>query len=113
MLPKENRLKEKDVKRVLKDGQAFKEDFLILRIVKNNLNKTRFGFIVSKKLSKKATMRNKIRRRLSNLVKVKMKKLKKGVDGIFIAVPGLETKDFWEIEEAMNKNFSKAKLLND
>ena len=110
MLAKENRLKEKDIKRVLKNGQTFKEDFLILKMVKNNLDKARFGFIVSQKLSKKATVRNKIKRRLSNLAKAKIKKLEKGIDGIFIAVPGLETKDFWEIEGTMDKIFLKARL---
>lgn len=106
-------MKEKDVERVLKGGQAFKEDFLILKTAKNNLNKIRFGFVISRKVSKKATIRNKIKRRLNSLVEAKTKKIKKGLDLLFIAVPGLEKEDFWEIEQTINKIFSKAKLLND
>ncbi len=108
MLPKENRLKkEKDIERVVQKGRGFKEDFLILKAVKNNLNKTRFGFVVSKKVSPKATTRNKIKRRISGLVKSKMNKLEKGIDVMLIALPGLETKDFWEIEETLNKLLRK------
>ncbi len=108
MLPKENRLKkEKDIERVVQKGRGFKEDFLILKAVKNNLNKARFGFVVSKKVSPKATTRNKIKRRISGLVKSKMNKLEKGIDVMLIALPGLETKDFWEIEETLNKLLRK------
>lgn len=108
MLPKENRLKkEKDIERVIRKGKGFKEDFLILKVAGNDLDKIRFCFVVSKKISPKATIRNKIKRRISGLVKLKMNKFKKGIDVMLIALPGLETKDFWEIEEALSRLFKK------
>jgi ribonuclease P protein component len=115
MLLKVNRLqKEKDIERVFKKGRGFKEDFLVLKTLKNDSNKIRFGFVVSQKVSKKANIRNKIKRRLSELVrsKLKSKVLTNYSDNLLIAAPGLEIKDFWEIEEAMNKLFQKAKLIN-
>jgi len=33
------------------------------------------------------------------------------LDTLLIACPGLETKDFWEIDETLNKLFKKAKVL--
>ena len=114
MLPKVNRLKrKKDFERVFKKGQGFKEDFLFLKIARNNLKSSRFGFVVSKNFSKKATLRNKIKRRLRELVRINLNKIKKGIDGVLVANPGLETKDFWEIEEVVNKLFKKAKLINE
>ena len=114
MLPKENRLKKKkDFERVFKEGQGFKEDFLFLKVVKNNLKINRFGFLVGKNFSKKATLRNKIRKRLSEIIRLKMGKIKKNFDAILIIAPGLETKDFWEVEESINKLFLKAKLFHD
>jgi len=111
MLTKANRLNnKKDIEGVLKKGRGFKEDFLILKTAKNNLNKTRFAFIVSSKVSSKATVRNKIKRKLSELVRIKLKKIKSGTDNILIASPGLEIKDFWEIEEIITQLFKKAKL---
>jgi ribonuclease P protein component len=111
MLPKVNRLKrKKEIERVFKEGHFFKEDFLILKLRENDLKESRFGFIVSQKVSKNASLRNKIRRRLSETVKMKFKKIKKGLDLLFIACPGLERKDFWELDEAVEKLFKKAKI---
>jgi len=114
MLPKLNRLKRKrDFERVFKKGKGFKEDFLVLKFVSNNLKKNRFGIIVSQKISKKATLRNKIKRRLRTLLKTILPKIKKGIDVVLVALPGLEKKDFLELKETLNKLFKKAKLLND
>jgi len=113
MLAKGNRLKnKKDLENVFKKGESFKEDFLILKVVPNYSILIRFGFIVSQKISKKATLRNKIRRKLSELVRLKMKKLKKGIDVVLMTLPGIETKDFWEIEESIDKLFKKAKIIS-
>ncbi len=112
MLKKINRLKKKkDFEKVLKDGKGFKEDFLLFKIIKNNLKISRFGFIISQRVSKKATVRNKLKRKMSELVKIKLEKIKRGIDGAFIVFPGLENKDFWEIEGIIEKIFTKAKIL--
>jgi len=111
MLPVRNRLKKKkDFERIFKEGQGFKQGFLYLKIKKNNLESSRFGFIVSKKFAKKAVIRNKIKRRLRELIKIKLPEIKKGIDGIIIAIPGLKTTDFQQLEEIINKLFKKAKL---
>lgn len=114
MLPKTNRLKKKkDIERVFKNGKGFKEDFLILKVLKNDLENSRFAFIVSQKVSKKAVLRNKIRRRLSELVRLKIKEIKKGLDIVLLALPGLEERNFWETEETINKLFQKAKCFKN
>jgi len=111
MLPKKNRLKKKkDFERVFKTGKGHKEDFLFLKIVENNLKISRFGFVVSKKFSKKALIRNRIKRQLRELVKLKLSKIKKGIDGVILVIPDLRDKDFLELEEIINKLFKKAKL---
>lgn len=114
MLPKANRLsKKKDFDQVFKKGKSFKEDFLILRFVLNKVKRCRFGIIISRKVSKKATVRNKLKRRISVLIEPKIMKIKKRVDVVLVALPNLEKKDFWEIEETVNKLFKKAKLIKD
>lgn len=114
MLSKVNRLKnKKDIEKVFKNGKGFKEDFLILKVIKNDLKNSRFAFIVSQKVSKKATLRNKIRRRLSELVKRRLPTISPKMDIVLVAVPGLEEKDFWEIEETLNKLFTKAKIFQN
>ncbi|MCJ7829664.1 ribonuclease P protein component [Patescibacteria group bacterium] len=112
MLSKANRLKKKkDFEKVFKKGQGLKEGFLYLKFIKNNFGVSRFGFIVSKKFSQKATTRNKIKRRLRELVRIKLSKIKKGIDGIIVVTPGFEINDFWELEEILNKLFKKAHLI--
>ena len=112
MLPKNNRLtKKKDFEYVFKKGRSFKEDFLILKIVENHLGQIRFGFVVSQKISKKASLRNKIKRRISESVRFKIGKFKKRSDCILIALPEIEKRDFWKIDEIIEKLFKKAKIL--
>jgi len=112
VLLKNNRLKKRnDFDKAFRRGRKFKEDFLLLRVVKNNFRKSRFGFIVSQKVSKKAVSRNKIKRRLRALVNIKIPKIKEGIDVVMIANPGLEKKDFWELEEIVDNIFKKADLF--
>jgi len=126
MLSKNNRIqKKKDIERIFKEGKSFREDLLVLKTVKNNLDASRFGFIVSRKISKKANIRNKIKRRLREIVKSKMKLLKSGTDNLlitlpseargkkkqnFFALPGIEKKEsFKALEEIIEKLFKKVK----
>lgn len=115
MLPKINRLKnKKDFEKIFKNGKRFKEEFLLLIMIKNNIKTTRFGIVVSQKVSKKATLRNKIKRWISEIIRLKIiKKIKKGFDILLIAVPEIEFKNFWEIEEVINKLFKKANIIEE
>lgn len=113
MLAKVNRLrKKKDFERILKKGKSFKEGFIILKFNKNNSREIRFGFIVSRKVSKKATVRNKVKRRLRELMKKKIENLKRGMDIILISLPGIETRDFWELDKTLEKLLKRAGALN-
>jgi len=120
MLPKINRIKKKkDFETIFKKGVSFKNSLLILKVVKNNLNQSRIGFIVSQKVSKKATVRNKIRRRLAEAVKIHMKDIsfgaqeKNGLDLVLIVLPIAEKSSFLDIKDALNGIFSKAKLIKN
>jgi len=112
MLPAINRLKKKkDFERVFKKGKWLKEDFLICRIMENKQKNSRFGIIVGKSVAKKSSLRNTIKRRLRALARTKLTKIKRGVDVVLTVCPGLEKKDFWELEEIINKIFRRAKIL--
>lgn len=116
MLTKENRLrKKKDFEIIFKNGKTFKEGFLILKIIKTNLEKNRFGFIISQKVSKKATVRNRIKRKLREVVRLNIKEgsddKEKGVDVALIILPGIDKKDFSEAKESLIKLFKKVGLV--
>jgi len=112
MLNKTNRLKKKkDFETVFKKGKSFKNSFLIIRIASNKLQFSRFGLVVSQKVSKKAVVRNKVRRRMSEIIRKRIKEIKVGLDVVLIALSGLEKKSFLETEEAITSLFKKIKII--
>lgn len=114
MLSKLNRIKKKkDFDVIFKKGASLKSDLLILKVLKNNFEQSRFGFVVSKKVSKKATVRNKLKRRLSEAVKTELKNIKDGLDLVFISLPGIEKKEFPDIKKSVNNILARAKILKN
>lgn len=108
MLPKANRLtKKNDFDLVFKRGENVKRDFLVVKTLKNNLRESRFGFIVSKKISNKAVVRNKVKRRLRDAVGGSFKDSKEPQDVVFMALPGIEKKEFSEIKQVVSSFFKK------
>lgn len=112
MLKKEFRLrKQKDFENVFQKGFYFANDFLSLKITKNDLPISRFGFIVSKKVSKKAVQRNRIKRLLRESIRLKQKDLQTSFDAIFIVRAGTTEKNFKEVDLVMEKLLKRSKLL--
>ncbi len=114
MLPKQNCLKKKkDFERVFKQGKGIREGFLFLKMYKNDLSESRFGFIVSQKISKKAVVRNKVKRRLRAIIFKKLSKIKKGIDVVVITNIGIESQSFQEIEKNIDKILIRARCLKN
>ena len=102
MLPKANRLNQKkDFDLVFKKGKSLRSGFLLVKVLKNSLPTTRLGFIVSKKVSNKAVVRNKVRRRLGAAVLESLKGSKKSLDIVVVALPGIEKEEFLTIKEVV------------
>lgn len=114
MLPKEYRLKrKKDFEKVLRKGKLLAKNFLILKTVKNNLKTSRIGVVVSRKVSKKAVLRNKAKRKIREAVRTNIKKIKPGYDLIFFTKKGIEKKSFSEIKKEIEKLIVRAKLFKE
>ena len=105
-----DRLKKKDIDKIFREGKDAKGDFFALKALRNNLGIFRFGSIISQKISKKASVRNKIRRRLREVVRIKKKNKGEGWDILFIALPGAEEREFKQIKEMVEKLFGKLKI---
>jgi ribonuclease P protein component len=112
MLPRINRIKKKkDFEKIFKNSVSLKNNLFILRIAKNDLGLNRFGFVVSQKVSKKATVRNKIRRRLSEAIRDEVKNIENGTDLVFVVMRGMDKKDFSETKKTINEALIMAKLI--
>ncbi len=106
MLPKKNRLrKKKDFERVFKEGKNARGTVLYFKILETKEPSSRIGFIVSKKISPKATERNKIRRRMKESVRAALDMLKNSWDIIIIASPQIKKSSFEEIRRDTEKTF--------
>lgn len=108
MLKKENRLKHtKDIENVFKNGKTIAGKLIFLKIFKNDLDISRFAFIVSTKISKKAVIRNKIKRQLREIVRTNLSNIKSGLDIVVVTKPNIIDKNYQEI-----KNDSENLLQN-
>jgi len=112
MLPKPHRLiHDQDFKRVFRLGESFYIGQLRVKILKNNLTISRFGFIVSNKISKRAVVRNKIKRRLREIVRQKLPVLKTGYDCVIITRSGVEDLNYQEMQDKLEQILLKLKLV--
>ena len=103
--------KKKDFERIFKEGKYYRQDFAYFKIAKNNLEISRFGFVVSLKISKKAVMRNKIRRRLSEIIRLRIQQIKPGLDIVILTQPEIAGKSYLEIEQALIILLERARIL--
>jgi len=87
---------------VFKQGKGIKQGFLYLKYKKNNLKISRFGIIVGKNFSVKAVERNKMKRRIREIIREKIADIKQGLDIIIVVLPGAEN-DF----NSLRKNIDK------
>lgn len=112
MLKKTYRIsKAKDFQRIKASGKSFFSGHIGLRCARVNSNCARFGFIVSTKVSKKAIVRNRIRRQLSEIVRENIDQIKPGTDCIIMVRSGIKDYDFVEIKRRMEDIFNKANIL--
>lgn len=112
MLAKNNKIKKKkDFEDIFKKAKSLRNNFVILKIAKNNLGLNRFGFVVSLKVSKQATERNKIRRRLAAIIKNVGGNINIGTDLVLIALPAINKMSFSELNQSLIESLERAGLL--
>lgn len=112
-MKKENRLRSNmEFKRVYSKGKNYWNRNLILYVRKNNTNITRIGFSVSKKIGK-SVVRNKVKRRMREICRLRLDQLKEGYDLVFIPKKNVVDLTYKELESAMLHILKLGKLLKD
>ena len=112
MLPAQNRLRhEKDIKALFSEGKGVFDAACGLKYRKNGHKETRFAVVVGMKVSKNAVVRNKVRRRIRSVIEARLPTIKGGFDVAFLTRPGVEKKNFKEIEAIVVSGLTKARLL--
>lgn len=112
MLPLKNRLKkEKDFQRVFDRGRFINSDLISVRFLANGTDDTRVGFIVSKKVSKKAVLRNKVKRMLRETMRENMERMKGGFDMIITAKSKMSKTQPEEVDETLKGLLKRSNLI--
>ncbi len=112
MLKRKHKLKKKnDFKELFDQGRSYYGDFLKIKTKANNLGFNRFAFVVGLKISKKAVWRNKIKKRLEEIVFDEKEKLKCCFDIVVIPSDKIIEKEYQLIKEELTCLFEKAGLI--
>jgi ribonuclease P protein component len=68
----------------LSRASSFATPLFFLKVTENNLDHSRFSFVVSKKTDKRATARNRIRRLFRSCIEEMLDEIKTGRDMLFL-----------------------------
>jgi len=108
MIKNQTLSKRSQYERVYKSGTARGDRYLVVKILENGLEFTRFGFSIRKSTGK-AVERNKVRRRLREIVR--MQHIKPGWDIVFIARSRISSADYHQLEKSVLGLLNRADLL--
>lgn len=103
---KENR----DFNRIIKENKPFKYKDYIIYVEKKEMSVYKFGFSVGKKIGN-AVIRNKIRRRLKNILD--KKDYKNDFNCIIIVGKGILSRTFEEMDVNLIKAMEKLNLIKE
>jgi ribonuclease P protein component len=99
-----------DFQRVRHLGKFYASPVMVLAFLRNELDHSRFGFVVSKRIGK-AVQRNKIKRRLREATRLRIPNIKPGFDLVFIARKPISQACYTDIERSLEGLLRKADLL--
>ncbi|MCS7185825.1 MAG: ribonuclease P protein component [Armatimonadota bacterium] len=110
--PKFERLhRQKDIEACLREGKRYRHRLLTLYVRWREGGGRRVAFSVGRKVAKKATQRNKIKRWLREAYRTKRWAMKEGVDLFIIAQPECAAANFQSVDAALTELLVKAKVV--
>lgn len=92
-------------------GSNINSSLFSLKISKNSLPYSRFGFIVSKKIDKRAVVRNSLKRNVRACVEELFDKIKPGYDLLFLVSKDAIGKNHSEVCREVNKSLVSGKII--
>ncbi|OGM31348.1 ribonuclease P protein component [Candidatus Woesebacteria bacterium RIFCSPHIGHO2_01_FULL_44_10] len=105
--------KEEEFERVKKKGKAYNHPFFTFLVYNRRDKKpSRFGFVISKKISGLATARNKIKRALRDAIRRNLSQIKPGYDVVVLTKGEIARKYTSEIMQEVDAFLKHVSLTN-
>ena len=98
----------KQFSQVHREGLSIANRLLVVRVLANGLDHSRFGFLVSKRIGN-AVVRNRVKRRLREVVR--LTQVKPGWDAVFIARRDINQADFQQLKQAAENLLRRTQLV--
>lgn len=90
MLKKKYRVKNfRDFKELLNNGKYFGVKEFYIKFTKNNLDYSKISVVIPVKIDKRAVVRNRIKRQLSEIIRSLYKDIKPGFNIVFFCKPSI------------------------
>jgi ribonuclease P protein component len=112
---KKNRLRANaDFERLRREGHTWLHPLLVVSALPNDLEHSRFGFAVGRRIGK-ATARNRIKRRMREAVRLRIQKgeIATGWDVVFIARRPIRDASYHQVDEAIGLLLRRAGLVSE
>lgn len=103
--------KDRDFQKVYKNGGFLASDLFNLNFLLTKEPNTRIGIVISKKILKKAFQRNKLKRRIREVLKNLYPRIKPGFDVIITVKKEALAKSFAELEIELFRQLQKKELV--
>lgn len=85
--------------------------FFLLKVAPNGLSYNRYGFVVSKRIDKRAVVRNKIKRKVRRCIEEKLNNIQGGHDMLFIIKKNIADQSFDALSGLIQATLKKHRFL--
>ncbi len=113
MLSKKYRVKKfKDFDELFDKGEFKSASSFYIKYIENKEDYTKISVVVPKKVAKLAVVRNRIKRQLSEIVRLKYKEIKPGYNILIVCKPGVLTMQYGQLDREWDYLIEKSELKN-
>ncbi len=107
-LPKKFNLSDKsEINKVFREGKVIISPWFNIRFIYTGSKLSRFSVITGLKISKKAVIRNNLKRKISEIIRTNVAKIKAGHDIVLMTKPKILNESYDRLKEILIKELLK------